>query len=93
MCIRDRKKAPAAPKVLACAGRVRGEAFDGTNFTFSTAGPINTTLRARIKALSEPKSITTVPELAVDAQWDATSGTLLLAFPNMAQEVRVQVVF
>lgn len=89
----DLGRAPAAPKVLACAGRVRGESSDGTSLAFSTIGPVETTLRARVRVPAEPKSVTTDPEQPVLTAWDPASNTILIEFENRAGETRVQVVF
>ncbi len=79
-------------KVVAAAARIRGEQYDGNTFSFTMRGPAGTTGRARILLPCEPAQVTAWPELALDQQWDEASGTLWLAFPNIAAPVTVTIV-
>lgn len=89
----DLTRVGAGPEVLACAARVRGVSTGQDHIAFDTAGPADTTARARVRLPRAPQGVSTVPEVAVQQEWDSDSGTVLLTFPNTAQNVRVTVVF
>jgi hypothetical protein len=89
------KTAPSGCKVLAAAARIRSESYvakssAGTaRFTFLARGPLGTSARARVLLPAEPISVEcTLPGGDVSRQWDGTSSTLLLSFPNVAADVR-----
>lgn len=83
----------APAKVLACAARTRDDHVEGNILRFTAAGPVNTTARARLKLPNAPKSLATEPKVDVIQAWDPASNTLLIEFPNTAQEVAFQVAF
>lgn len=82
-----------APRVLACAARVRDVEVTGQHIAFTTTGPADTTCRARVRLPQPPKAITTVPEVTVEQHWDPNTNTILLTFPNTAQNQRLTVAF
>ena len=75
-------------KVVAAAARIRSEQRSPEQFSFSARGPKGATATARILLPRAPKSVATTPSVEVKQEWDASSSTLWLSFPNTAQEVR-----
>lgn len=80
-------------KVAACGARVREEKAADSGLRFSVRGPQGSTGRARVLLPKEPVSVRTVPEIAVEQTWDAGSGTVVLTFPNSAQDIAFEVRF
>ena len=86
----------AKAKVVAAAGRVRDETLtetaDGGTLTFSARGPLNTIGVARVLLPKAPKSVScdpAAPELK--HEWDESSRTVLLTFPNTASTIAMKV--
>ena len=78
-------------KVLAAGARIRNERLEGGRFRFTARGPQGTTARARILLPKEPGEVLTQPPIEVQREWDASSSTLRLTFPNSAQEIHFDI--
>lgn len=74
-------------KVVAAGARIRNERVENGEFSFEARGPKGTQGRARILLPHEPKSISIVPDGALETRWDADSSTLWASFENRAERV------
>ncbi len=79
--------------VLAAATRIRDEQIDNDELHFTMRGPVNTVGRARVMLPGAPVAIRTEPDIEVEQCWDASSGTLWMAFPNTAETIAVTIAF
>jgi len=80
-------------KICAAAARVTRENATTNALRFTTRGPKATTARVRLLLPAPPKTIRTVPGVAMEEQWDQESGTLWLEFANRAEDVAFEVLF
>jgi len=86
------KKQCNCPKVLAAAGRVKGETFKNGALTFTVRGPVNVRGVARILAPTAPKAVTANPPQPFEQAWDAAAG-LLLGWEHTAGDIEFRAEF
>lgn len=87
------KKNGVTAKVLAAAARIRNEQVKDGVLSFTMRGPENTTGRARILLPNAPTAVNTMPEIMMEQDWQESSGTLWLSFPNGAKKITVTIAF
>jgi len=80
------------PKVVAAAGRVRGEAYKDRVLSFSVRGPVGVRGAARVTAPAAPKSVSAVPDVQLEQAWAPNAG-LLLSWDHAARDIQVRVEF
>lgn len=86
------KKRGEGPKVVAAAGRVRGERFEDGVLWFKVRGPERVRGAARVMGASAPKKVTAVPEMEVERSWTAEGG-LFLSWNHAARDIELRVEF
>ncbi|MCP4643849.1 MAG: hypothetical protein GY851_25630 [bacterium] len=75
------------PVVVAAGARVTKQLAAAGEFRFTTRGPAATTATARVRLPRKPGAIHVEPAVPVEHQWDASSRTLWMSFPNQARAV------
>ena len=78
-------------KVVAAGARIRNETLSEGCFAFKARGPKATTANARILLPSRPTGIAVDPPVEVRQEWDGTTSTLWLSFPNVAGDVAFRI--
>ncbi len=86
----DLARCPDTPWVIAAAGRVEDERVAGDALVFTVEGMAETVCAARVRVPSAPVSAT-ADGVEIDVQWDASSRTALVRFPNRPAGVEVRV--
>lgn len=81
----------ATPAVLAAACRVRSQTVTENGFAVTVRGPAETAGLLRVQMPERPKEVTCDPPTDVVHEWDDASNTVLLRFPNTAQDVTITV--
>ena len=87
------RKQGVRAKAFAAAARIRDESVEDGLLRFTARGPQGTQARARILLPGPPVSVKTTPVFDVTQNWDEASGTLLVAFDNMAEDQVFEVSF
>ncbi len=78
-------------KVVAAGARVKSESIEKNGFTFTVRGPKATQGIARVLLPKRPTRAVALPDTPLDPAWDETSGTALLSFDNVADDVTIRV--
>lgn len=78
-------------RLIAGAARIHGEEVAPGQWHFQTRGPDKVPARARILLPGPPTTVETQDDFGLVEQWDATSGTLLVEWPNAGKELVFQV--
>jgi hypothetical protein len=86
----DLSRCPEQPWVIASAGRVRQESWDGCSLSFTIEGMEGTTCAVRAHIPAAPVQITADGKRA-SYEWDAPSRTVLIRFANRPGGQLVQV--
>ncbi len=76
-------------KVVASACRISEEKADADTFRFACRGPAGVEAVVRLRLPRPPKAVSASPSTDIVRDWDSTSGTLLLEFPNQAREIAI----
>lgn len=81
-----------APKILAAASRAYDEKVEGRTFSFVAKSPINTDNVSRVLLPRKPKSVIVNGSEQLDpSEWDPSTGTYRLCFPNDPDGVSVRI--
>ena len=83
---------PAA-KVVAAAGRVRGESLEEGAFSFHMRGPKGTTARAAVLLPRAPQSVSAPGGVQCEWHWNEASSTVHLEFPHRAEDTPIRITF
>ncbi len=80
-----------SPCILAAASRVSDRKKEGATYTFTLKGPANTQGIARILLKSKPEKLTiqSSAETPMEPEWDETTKTMLIRYPNSPDGVQV----
>ena len=87
----DLRKAPKAPAILVAASRAYEIHRTAHTFSYVCKAPVETINVTRILLRRKPLSVLVDGQKASDCDWDDTSHTLFLRFPNNPDGVRVEI--
>ena len=81
------------PRVLAASARVRAGDVTEHSYTVTARGPKGTVAKLRVYLPAPIRGVSADPPVEVTHRWDAPSDTALITLPNIAEDVRVTLVY